>query len=69
VSFQFRKSPRQAPGLDQVRGLFGEMLREDPAAPRNQRHTAGRVFERLCDGHGAAVLAPVGAERIHYEPR
>ncbi len=31
------------------------MLREDLAAPRKQRHTAKRVFERLCDEHGAVV--------------
>ena len=31
------------------------MLREDLAAPRKQRHTARRVFERLADEHGAQV--------------
>jgi len=51
-----RKAPeRQAAVLDQVRGLIDGMLREDLAAPRKQRHTAKRVFERLCDEHGAAV--------------
>ncbi len=51
-----RKAPeRQAVVLDGVRGLIDGMLREDLAAPRKQRHTAKRVFERLCDEHGAAV--------------
>jgi transposase len=51
-----RKVPeRQATVLDQVRGLIDGMLREDLAAPRKQRHTAKRVFERLRDEHGAAV--------------
>ncbi len=49
-----RKTPeRQATVLDQVRDLIDGMLREDLAAPRKQRHTAKRVFERLCDEHGA----------------
>ena len=38
-----------------VAGWIGEMLREDLAAPRKQRHTTRRVFERLCDEHGAQV--------------
>ncbi len=51
-----RRAPeRQATVLDQVRGLIDGMLREDLAAPRKQRHTAKRIFERLCDEHGAAV--------------
>jgi len=51
-----RKSPqRPAAVLDGVRELIDGMLREDLAAPRKQRHTAKRVFERLCDEHGAAV--------------
>src|SRR5258708_36976878 len=49
-----RKAPeRRAVVLDQVRELIDCMLREDLAAPRKQRHTAKRVFERLCDEHGA----------------
>ena len=49
-----RKAPeRRAMVLDGVRELIDGMLREDLAAPRKQRHTAKRVFERLCDEHGA----------------
>src|SRR5712691_8154513 len=45
-----RKTPeRQARVLDEVRGLIDGMLREDLGAPRKQRHTARRVFERLGD--------------------
>ncbi len=51
-----RKAPeRAATVLDGVRSVIDGMLREDLAAPRKQRHTAKRVFERLCDEHGAAV--------------
>jgi transposase len=38
-----------------VAGWIDAMLREDLAAPRKQRHTARRVFERLADEHGAQV--------------
>ena len=51
-----RKVPeRAAPVRETVAGLIDEMLREDLAAPRKQRHTARRVFERLRDEHGAQV--------------
>src|SRR5260221_5923625 len=51
-----RKTPqRRTVVLDGVRGLIDGMLREDLEAPRKQRHTAQRVFERLCDEHDARV--------------
>jgi hypothetical protein len=51
-----RKVPvRAAPVREAVTGWIDAMLRGDLAAPRKQRHTARRVFERLCDEHGAAV--------------
>ena len=51
-----RKTPvRAAAVLDGVRELIDGMLREDLDAPRKQRHTARRVFERLCDEQGAQV--------------
>jgi transposase len=51
-----RKTPeRAAPVLDAVAGLIDGMLREDLDAPRKQRHTARRIFERLRDEHGAGV--------------
>ena len=51
-----RKVPaRAAPVREAVAGWIDEILREDLAAPRKQRHTARRVFERLADEHGAQV--------------
>jgi transposase len=51
-----RKVPvRAAPVRQAVAGWIDEMLREDLAAPRKQRHTARRIFERLADEHGAQV--------------
>src|SRR5689334_7453285 len=51
-----RKSPpRRSLVLDAVRDAVDAMLREDLAAPRKQRHTARRVFERLQVEHDAQV--------------
>jgi transposase len=51
-----RKVPvRQAPVLDAVAGLIDVMLREDLDAPRKQRHTSRRIWQRLRDEHDAAV--------------
>ena len=51
-----RKKPvRPAPVREAVAGWIDEMLREDLGAPRKQRHTARRVFERLRDEHDAQV--------------
>jgi hypothetical protein len=51
-----RKVPvRQAPVREAAAGWIDEMLAEDLAAPREQRHTARRIFERLADEHDAQV--------------
>ena len=51
-----RKVPvRQSPVLDAVAELIEVMLREDLDAPRKQRHTARRIWQRLRDEHDAAV--------------
>lgn len=50
-------APRQTPALrvsvlDPAKGWIDAMLREDLAAPRKQRHTIRRIFERLLVEHG-----------------
>ena len=51
-----RKTPvRASPVLDSVAGLIDAMLREDLDAPRKQRHTSRRIWQRLADEHGAVV--------------
>jgi len=51
-----RKAPaREAPVREAVAGWIDAMLAEDLDAPRKQRHTARRIFERLADEHDAAV--------------
>lgn len=61
-----RKVPvRAAPVRAAVVGWIDEMLREDLAAPRKQRHTAKRVFERLRDEHDAQVSYSTVAKYVH----
>src|SRR6266487_1525090 len=51
-----RKTPvRQSPVRDAVAGLIEGMVREDLDAPRKQRHTSRRIWQRLRDEHDAAV--------------
>ena len=46
---------RPAPKLGPYRPLIDEWLKADREAPRKQRHTAKRVWQRLVDEHGAEV--------------
>jgi transposase len=52
-----RKRPegRPAPKLGEYRELIDGWLQADREAPRKQRHTARRVWERLSEEHGAQV--------------
>jgi transposase len=52
-----RKQPerRPAPKLGPYRSLIDEWLLADREAPRKQRHTARRVWQRLVDEQGAEV--------------
>jgi len=61
-----RRTPvRSTPVLDGVRGLIDAMLVEDLDAPRKQRHTARRIFERLVDEHDARVSYSYVAKYVH----
>lgn len=46
---RIRKTPKK---LDAVTEIIDGWLKEDMAMPRNQRHTAKRIFERLKTEHG-----------------
>jgi transposase len=52
-----RKRPvgRSAPRLGEWRELIDSWLIADRSAPRKQRHTAKRIYERLRDEHGVEV--------------
>ena len=49
-----RTKPVRRPKLDGFTGIVDAILEADtdPDAPRKQRHTAHRIFERLRDEHG-----------------
>jgi transposase len=62
-----RKVPvRAAPVREAVTGWIYEILHEDLAAPRRQRHTAKRIFERLRDEHYAGVSYSTVAKYVHW---
>jgi transposase len=47
-----RTAPRPKPKLDPLLPVIHRILEGDKKAPRKQRHTARRAFERLRDEHG-----------------
>jgi len=47
-----RTAPRPRPKLDPFLGVIHQILQDDKKAPRKQRHTTRRIFERLRDEHG-----------------
>jgi len=44
--------PRPSPVSGPYLGIIEQWLKDDEAAPRKQRHTAKRVYDRLVDEHG-----------------
>ncbi len=60
-----RKTPeREAPVLGPYKPIIDAWLVADQAAPRNQRHTSRRVWERLVDEHGARVAESTVCEYV-----
>jgi hypothetical protein len=52
--------PRRASKLDSFKPVIDEILRADLGAPRKQRHTVKRIYDRLIDEHGMhSVSYPV----------
>jgi transposase len=63
-----KKPPRRPSKLDRFKPVIDEILRGDLDAPRKQRHTVTRVYDRLMTEHGMAdvsypVLRAYVAER------
>jgi transposase len=53
-----RKKPPPRPSkLDPFKPVIDEILRADLDAPRKQRHTVKRIFDRLIDEHGMADVS------------
>jgi len=64
-----RTAPRPKPRLDPFLPVIHQTLEADKEAPRERRHTARRIFERLRDEHGyegglTVVKAAVAAWRL-----
>src|ERR1700761_7285562 len=47
-----RATVRPKPKLDPFLSVIDQILADDKKAPRKQRHTSRRIFERLRDEHG-----------------
>ena len=47
-----RAGPRPRPKLEPFLAVIDQILKDDTKAPRKQRHTAKRIFERLRDEYG-----------------
>jgi transposase len=47
-----QKQPRRKPKLEPFLPIIHEILQQDRQAPKKQRHTAWRIFERLRDEYG-----------------
>lgn len=63
-----KKLPPRATRLDPYKPVIDEILRSDLDAPRKQRHTAQRIFQRLLGEHGATDLT-YGIVRRHVAQR
>src|SRR5262249_26774609 len=46
-----RQKPARRPKLDAWTGIIDQILEQDKAQEKKQRHTAKRIFERLRDEH------------------
>ncbi|QEG36184.1 IS21 family transposase [Bythopirellula goksoeyrii] len=46
------QQPRKKRKLDPFLPIIHEILQADKLAPKKQRHTATRIFQRLCEEHG-----------------
>lgn len=62
-------SQRPAPKLGPYRPLIDGWLVADREAPRKQRHTAKRIWERLRDEHGADVAETTVREYVRRRKR
>ncbi len=57
--------PKPRPVLDPVRPLIDAWLTADQAAPRKQRHTAKRVYDRLVAEHGYTGCERIVRQYVH----
>jgi transposase len=60
---------RPAPKLGPYRQVIDEILIADQTAPRKQRHTARRIWQRLVEEHGAGVSERQVCRYVHDKRR
>lgn len=61
--------PKRGSRLDEYKSVIDGWLRDDLDAPRKQRHTAKRIFDRLLDEHDAAGVVSYGMVRDYVATR
>ena len=64
-----KKQEKRGPRLDPYREVIDAWLRDDLDAPRKQRHTAKRIFDRLLDEHQAIGVVSYGMVRDYVATR
>jgi transposase len=62
-----KKAERQRPKLDPVKERIDQMLASDLGAPRKQRHTAHRIWRRLCAEDPARSICEASVRRYVAE--
>jgi transposase len=60
-----RRSPPARPKLDGFTNIIDQILSEDQRMPAKQKHTAKRIFERLCDEYGFTGHYTIVKSYIH----
>ncbi|MGP3935518.1 hypothetical protein [Nonomuraea sp. KM88] len=64
-----KSPPKRGSRLDAYRDVIDGWLRDDLDAPRKQRHTAKRIFDRLLEEHDAARIVSYGLVRDYVATR
>jgi transposase len=64
-----KKQEKRGSRLDPYREVIDAWLRDDLDAPRKQRHTAKRIFDRLLDEHQAIGVVSYGMVRDYVATR
>src|SRR2546430_14066996 len=60
---------RSRPVLGPLTPVIDAILEQDREAPRKQRHTAHRIWERLVSEHGAQIAEPAGRRYVGRRKR
>ncbi len=61
-----RSTPTLRPAIDPVKNIIDAWLEEDTRRPRKQRHSAQRIWERLCDEYGFTGSASAVRRYVAY---